>query len=77
MLSPEDLTQLDGRYDSRYVLKDVCNDRHTQEAQQITELTVQQAKINTQLGALIKINSAMLTAVGAAIVGAIMRLIIK
>ena len=77
MLSPEDLAQLDGRYDSRYVLKDVCNDRHTQEAQQITELTVQQAKINTQLGALIKINTAMLTTVGAAIVGAIMKLIIK
>ena len=77
MLSPEDLAQLDGRYDGRYVLKDVCNDRYTQEAQQITELTVQQAKINTQLGALIKINSAMLTAVGAAIVGAIMKLIIK
>lgn len=77
MLSPEDLAQLDGRYDCRYVLKDVCNDRHTQEAQQITELTVQQAKINTQLGALIKINTAMLTAVGAAIVGAIMKLIIK
>lgn len=77
MLSPEDLAQLDGRYDSRYVLKDVCNDRHTQEAQQITELTVQQAKINTQLGALIKINTAMLTTVGVAIVGAIMKLIIK
>ena len=77
MLSPEDLAQLDGRYDSRYVLKDASNDRHTQEAQQITELTVQQAKINTQLGALIKINTAMLTTVGAAIVGAIMKLIIK
>lgn len=73
MLSPADIAQLKDIFVSR----DDCNDRHTSEAEKITELTVQQAKITTQLGLLIKINSVMLGAVGAAIVGAIMELILK
>lgn len=72
MLSPEDFAQLD----NRYVRKDDCNERHAEAAKEITELTVQQTKINTQLGVLIKINSVMLTAVATAIVGAIMKLIV-
>ena len=63
--------------DNLYVKKNDCNDRHTEAAKEITELTVQQAKITTQLSLLIKINSATLGAVGAAIVAAIMKLILK
>lgn len=72
MLSPEDFAQLD----NRYVLKDDCNERHAEATKEITELMVQQTKINTQLGLLIKINSVMLTAVATTIVGAIMKLIV-
>lgn len=73
MLTQEDFAQLD----NRYVLKDDCNDRHSDTAKEINELTISQAKINTQLGMLIKINAAELGAVGTAIIAAIMKLILK
>lgn len=73
MLSQEDLTQLD----SIYVRKDDCNDRHVETAKEISELTIAQTKVSTQLSWLIKINAAELGAVGTAIVAAIMKLILK
>ena len=73
MLTQEDFAQLD----NRYVLKDDCNDRHSDTAKEISELTISQTKINTQIGMLIKINSAELGAVGTAIIAAIMKLILK
>ena len=73
MLTQEDFAQLD----NRYVLKDDCNDRHLDTAKEISELTISQTKINTQLGMLIKINAAELGAVGTAIIAAIMKLILK
>jgi hypothetical protein len=73
MLTQEDFAQLD----NRYVLKDDCNDRHSDTAKEISELTISQTKINTQLGMLIKINAAELGAVGTAIIAAIMKLILK
>lgn len=73
MLTPEDFAQLD----NIYVRKDDCNNRHEETAKEINELTVTQAKINTQLSMLIKINAAELGAVGTAIVAAIMKLILK
>jgi len=73
MLTPEDLAQLD----NIYVRKDDCSVRHADTAREISELTISQAKINTQLGMLIKINAAELGAVGAAIIAAIMKLILK
>jgi hypothetical protein len=73
MLTQEDFAQLD----NRYVLKDDCNDRHSATAKEISELTISQTKINTQLGMLIKINAAELGAVGTAIIAAIMKLILK
>lgn len=73
MLSSEDLQQLD----NIYVRKDDCNDRHEGTAKEISELTIAQTKVATQLGWLIKINAAELGAVGTAIVAAIMKLILK
>ena len=73
MLTPEDYAILD----DRYVRKDDCNERHTIETNKITELTVSQAKMNTQLGLLIKISSVTLGTIVTAIVGAIMGLILK
>jgi hypothetical protein len=73
MLTPEDFAQLD----DRYVRKDDCNDRHADTAREISELTISQAKINTQLSMLIKINAAELGAVGTAIIAAIMKLVLK
>lgn len=73
MLSQEDISQLK----EMFVLKDDCNDRHTEANKEITEIKVVQAQISTRLGILIAVNSAMLAAVGAAIVGAIMKLIVK
>lgn len=73
MITQEDFAQLD----NRYVLKDDCNDRHSDTAKEISELTISQTKINTQLGMLIKINAAELGAVGTAIIAAIMKLILK
>lgn len=73
MLTPEDFTQLD----NIYVRKDDCNTRHAETSREISELTISQTKINTQLGMLIKINAAELGAIGTAIVAAIMKLILK
>lgn len=73
MLTPEDFTQLD----NVYVRKDDCNVRHADTSREISELTISQTKINTQLGMLIKINAAELGAVGTAIVAAIMKVILK
>lgn len=73
MLSSEDLAQLD----NIYVRKDDCTDRHAGTAKEISELTIAQTKISTQLGILIKISGAELGAIGAAIIAAIMKLILK
>lgn len=73
MLSQEDISQLK----EMFVLKDDCNDRHSDTAKEISELTISQTKINTQLGMLIKINAAELGAVGTAIIAAIMKLILR
>lgn len=73
MLTPEDFVQLD----NIYVRKDDCNVRHADTSREISELTISQTKINTQLGMLIKINAAELGAVGTAIVAAIMKVILK
>lgn len=73
MLTQEDFAQLD----NIYVRKDDCSDRHAGTAREISELTISQTKINTQLGMLIKINAAELGAIGTAIIAAIMKLIIK
>lgn len=73
MLTQEDFAQLN----NIYVRKDDCNDRHADTAREISELTISQTKINTQLGMLIKINAAELGAVGTAIIAAIMKLILN
>lgn len=73
MLSQEDLAQLD----NIYVRKDDCTDRHAGTAKEISELTIAQTKISTQLGILIKISGAELGAIGTAIIAAIMKLILK
>lgn len=73
MLSSEDLAQLD----NIFVRKDDCTDRHTGTAKEISELTIAQTKMTTQLSLLIKIQAAQLGAIGTAIVAAIMKLILK
>ena len=45
MLTQEDFAQLD----NIYVRKDDCNDRHADTAREISELTISQTKINTEL----------------------------
>ena len=73
MLTQEDYALLV----NRYVRKDDCNERHTIETNKITELTVAQAKMNTQLGLLIKISSVTLGTIITAIIGAVMGMILK
>ncbi len=63
--------------DSRYVAKDVCNDRHTQEAQEMTELKLQVAKIATQTSALLKVCGFIAGGIGTLLIGAIGSLILK
>lgn len=63
--------------DNRYVAKDVCNDRHAQEAQEMTELKLQVAKIATQTSALLKVCGFMAGGIGTLLIGAIGSLIIK
>lgn len=81
MLNSEDMEQVMERVknmcDNRYVAKDVCNDRHAQEAQEMTELKLQVAKIATQTSALLKVCSFIAGGMGTLIIGAIGALIFK
>lgn len=73
MLTAEDFVALD----DRYVQKDDCNTRHESVNKEVTEITVALAKTNSQLSMLVKICSATLGAVGMAVVGALMSLVLK
>ena len=73
MLTQEDFEILD----NRYVQKDDCNTRHEGVNRELTELTVQLAKSNSQLAMLIKISSVTLGTVATAVIGALMKLILK
>lgn len=63
--------------DHRYVQKDDCNNRHTAETKEISDIAMAQAKNNTLLGILVKIQAAQLGAIASAIIAAIMNLILK
>lgn len=56
----EELTKY---FDSRYVQKDACSDRHEKQDAKITEISINQAKNTTQLSTITKINIIILTAV--------------
>lgn len=73
MLTAEDYEILD----NRYVQKDDCNVRHENVNREMADIAVQLSKTNSQLGLLIKICSATLSASGVAIIGALMKLILK
>ena len=73
MLTAEDFVALD----DRYVQKDDCNTRHESVNKEVAEITVALAKTNSQLSMRVKICSATLGAVGMAVVGALMSLILK
>ena len=73
MLTQEDFATLD----NRYVQKDDCNTRHENINREVADITVSHAKTNSQLSMLIKICSATLATAGAAVVGALMKLILK
>ena len=57
------IKELTEYFDSRYVQKDACSDRHEKQDLKITEISINQAKNTTQLSAIIKIGIAILTAV--------------
>lgn len=63
--------------DDRYVRKDACNDRHVELAKELSEVSVNQAKIVTDLGIIKKINAVELGAVATAIIAALMDVILK
>ena len=47
MLSQEDIAQIMAVTDTKYVQKDVCNDRHEKGEKELVEIQVQLAKMNT------------------------------
>lgn len=73
MLDRNDIEALD----DRYVQKDDCNNRHVTESREISDIATAQAKNNTLLGILVKIQAAQLGAIASAIIAAIMNLILK
>lgn len=73
MLTAEDFAILD----DKYVRKDDCNDRHIAQEKEITEIIVQQTKMNTQLGLLVKICAFTAGGIGTLLIGAIGSLILK
>lgn len=73
MLTAEDFAMLD----AKYVRKDDCNDRHIAQEKEITEIIVQQTKMNTQLGLVVKISAFTAGGIGTLLIGAIGNLILK
>jgi uncharacterized protein Smg (DUF494 family) len=63
--------------DERYVKKDACNDRHVELAKELSEVSINQAKIVTDLATIKRINAAELGAIATAIIAAIMNTILK
>lgn len=63
--------------DERYVKKDACNDRHVELAKELSEVSINQAKIVTDLATIKRINAVELGAVATAIIAAIMNTILK
>jgi hypothetical protein len=73
MLTAEDFAILD----DKYVRKDDCNDRHIAQEKEITEIIVQQTKMSTQIGLLVKICAFTAGGIGTLLIGAIGSLILK
>ena len=75
---------MDGQYDelikmldTRYVLKDTCSDRHEKQDAKMTELSISQAKMQTTLSTITKIDIIILTAVIGLLASAIGGVIFK
>lgn len=58
-----DIKELTDYFDSRYVRQTDCSARHERTENEIKEISINQAKSMTQLGFIIKIGIAILTAV--------------
>ena len=57
------LKELTEYFDSRYVQKDTCSDRHEKWDSKMTELSIAQAKMQTTLSTITKIDVIILTAI--------------
>ena len=57
------IKELTEYFDSRYVQKDACSDRHEKQDAKMTELSINQAKAATTLSTITKIDIVILTAV--------------
>ena len=71
------LKELTEYFDSRYVQKETCSDRHEKQDSKMTEMSIAQAKMQTTLSAISKIDVIILTAVIGLLVAAIGSVIFK
>ena len=62
-MDAKQLEELTKYFDSRYVQKDACSDRHEKQDAKMTELSINQAKAATTLSTITKIDIVILTAV--------------
>ena len=62
-MDAKQLEELTKYFDSRYVQKDTCSDRHEKQDSKMTELSIAQAKMQTTLSTITKIDIIILTAV--------------
>lgn len=62
-MDAKQLEELTKYFDSRYVQKDACADRHEKQDAKMTELSINQAKAATTLSTITKIDIVILTAV--------------
>lgn len=62
-MDAKQIEELTKYFDSRYVQKDACSERHEKQDAKVTEISINQAKNTTQLNTITKINIIILTAV--------------
>lgn len=78
-MAPEGIfTQAQIEYlNTHFVAQQACYDRHTQQEKEMTEIKVQLMKMNTLLNLLLKVSAFIGTGIGALLIGAIGKLVIK
>lgn len=76
-MTSAELAEITAQLDARYVMKEDCSSRHERTEAEIKDISINQAKMQTTLGTITKIDIIILTAVVGLLAAAIGGVIFK
>lgn len=76
-MTSAELAEITAQFDARYVMKEDCSSRHERTEAEIKDISINQAKMQTTLGTITKIDIIILTAVVGLLAAAIGGVIFK